>query len=84
MAKEYGITDKNLKTMDKYIIEKAWHWTKDSQVRITSKNLEYVETCLGNGLQCNGNNIDKIMKRLEKVACLIKEIDFLNKEKHPF
>ena len=65
--------------MDKYIIEKAYHWTKDDDIRITGDNIEYIE--MGNMRGCQSNNLKesaKITELCSQVADLIREIDKYN------
>lgn len=65
--------------MNEYIIEKAWSWTKDKQIRIKSDNLEFVEFCNGYGAQSNhSDNNDKISELCKKIADNIREIEKLN------
>ena len=65
--------------MDKYIIQKAFHWTKSDEMEITSDNLIYGQIDNMHGCQCRSmNNQDKIRRKCHKVVELIKEIDLLN------
>jgi hypothetical protein len=67
--------------MDKYTIQKAYHWTNDDDIEITSENLLYTE--LGKthiGCQCNSmKNQRKITKICIQIAKLIRQIEELNK-----
>jgi len=67
--------------MDTYTIKKAYHWTDDREIVITSENLIYSE--LGSnhsGCQCtNVYNQELIHQKCRKIADLIREIEQLNK-----
>ena len=67
--------------MDTYTIKKAYPFTNDNEIEISSENLLYAE--LGKthfGVQVsNLENYKKIQKLCCKVADLIREIDELNK-----
>jgi len=67
--------------MDVYTIKKAYHWTDDSEIAITSNNLIYSE--LGpahHGCQSRSlKNNELIRDKCRQVADLIREIDNLNK-----
>lgn len=68
--------------MNDYSISKAYHWTDDNELEISSKDLLYVEAGGGSGMQCNSvKNYDKINEKCKKIADLIREIDQLNKVK---
>lgn len=65
--------------MDTYTIKKAYHWTEDRELDITSENLTYCE--LGgshSGCQSNSeDNNDEIHKKCNQIADLIRDIDKL-------
>ena len=65
--------------MDTYTISKAYHWTNDKEIEITSENLYYAELCNGSGCQCNSlKNGEEIRLCCNKIADLIREIETLN------
>jgi len=67
--------------MDIYTIKKAYHWTNDKELEITSNNLLYIEAGESHhGVQCsNLDNYNKILEKCKQIVCLIREIDTLNK-----
>lgn len=66
--------------MDTYTIKKAYHWTTDTELEITSENLIFVELGPGSGCQCVGEDQERIRQLCHEVADRIRKIDELNKQ----
>jgi hypothetical protein len=68
--------------MDTYTINKAYHWTEDKELEITSENLIFIELCHGSGCQCVGEDQEQIRLLCHEIADIIRKIDELNKKQN--
>jgi len=67
--------------MEIYTVSKAYHWTKDSEIKIESDTLYYSEAGPMHGVQCNApKNEDRILQLCKQIADAIREIELLNQE----
>lgn len=65
--------------MDTYTIKKAYPWTRDSEIEISSENLLYSELNNLSGCQSmNKKNNELIRDKCFQISELIREIEKLN------
>lgn len=68
--------------MDTYTVKKAYHWTIDSDIEISSSNLLFCEAGNMSGCQCMVmENEERIRSICHQISDLIRELDILNTPK---